>query len=112
MKSAEASILRHRLFGCAVSLCLAVTFALPLAAAPKKKLPAHPFDLNTATLQQLEELPGVGPVTAQEILTFRQKTGPFKSVTDLLAVPRISKTRFAKIKSYVYVKPPAANPKH
>jgi competence ComEA-like helix-hairpin-helix protein len=85
--------------------CLSLFMVLPLAAAPKKKLPAHPFDLNTATLSQLEELPGVGPATAQKILDFRQKSGPFKSVTDLLAVPRISKARFAKIKPYVYVKP-------
>ncbi|MFZ0924550.1 MAG: helix-hairpin-helix domain-containing protein [Candidatus Acidiferrales bacterium] len=80
--------------------------ACPLTAAPKKKLPAHPIDLNTATLQQLEELPGVGPVTAQKILDFRTKSGPFKSVTDLLAVPRISKNKFAKIRPYVMVKPP------
>lgn len=111
MKSANASILRHHSLVCAVSLCFAFALALPLAAAPKKKLPAHPFDLNTATLSQLEQLPGVGPVTAQKIVDFRQKSGPFKSVTDLLAVPRISKARFAKIKPYVYVKPPAAKPK-
>lgn len=95
-----------------MALCLAFALTLPLAAAPKKKPPAHPFDLNTATLSQLEELPGVGPVTAEKILAFRQKSGPFKSVTDLLAVPRISKNRFAKIKPYVYVRPPAAKPKH
>lgn len=103
----------HRLLSrLAVLSCVVLMLALPLAAAPKKKLPAHPFDLNTATLSQLEELPGVGAVTAQKILNFRQKSGPFKSVTDLLAVPRISKARFAKIKPYVYVKPPAASPKH
>lgn len=107
MKSAKASIFHRRPFFCAFFLCLAFAFALPLAAAPKKKLPAHPFNLNTATLSQLEELPGVGAVTAQKILDFRQKSGPFKSVTDLLAVPRISKARLAKIKPYVYVKPPS-----
>lgn len=92
----------------AISLCLAFAFILPLAAGAKKKLPAHPINLNTATLQQLEELPGVGPVTAQKILDFRAKSGPFQSVSDLLAVPRISKARFAKIKPYVYVKLPAS----
>lgn len=96
----------------ALAVCLALLLALPLCAAPKKKLPAHPIDLNAATLQQLEELPGVGPVTAQKILDFRKKSGAFKSVNDLLAVPRISKSRFAKIKPYVYVKPPTGNPKH
>lgn len=85
---------------------------LPLAAAaPKKKLPAHPIDLNTATVSQLEELPGVGPVTAQKILDFRAKSGPFKSVNDLLAVPRISKAKLAKIKPYIFVKPPSPSTK-
>ncbi|HKF53711.1 MAG TPA: helix-hairpin-helix domain-containing protein [Candidatus Acidoferrales bacterium] len=96
----------------ALILCVTLLLAIPLSAAPKKKLPAHPIDLNAATLQQLEELPGVGPVTAEKILDFRKKSGAFKSVNDLLAVPRISKARFAKIKPYVYVTPPAANPKH
>ncbi|MGH9744023.1 MAG: ComEA family DNA-binding protein [Candidatus Acidiferrum sp.] len=76
-------------------------------AGAKKKLPAHPIDLNTATISQLEELPGVGPVTAQKILDFREKSGPFRSVNDLLAVPRISKNKLAKIRPYVFVKPPA-----
>jgi competence ComEA-like helix-hairpin-helix protein len=99
-------IRRLHLLQFALSVCVALMLALPLAAAPKKKLPAHPIDLNTATLSQLEELPGVGPVTAQKILDFRQKSGPLKSVNDLLAVPRISKNKLAKIKPYVYVKPP------
>lgn len=101
-------ILHLRLFQFALTFCLALLLAFPLNAAPKKKLPAHPIDLNTATLQQLEELPGVGPVTAQKILDFRKKSGAFKSVNDLLAVPRISKNKFAKIKPYVFVKPPAS----
>ena len=96
-----------RAFQLAACVCVAALL-VPLVATAKKKLPAHPINLNTATLQQLEELPGIGPVTAQKILDFRAKSGPFKSVTDLLAVPRISKARFAKIKPYVYVKPPAA----
>lgn len=94
-------------------LCVALLLC-PVLAAAKKKLPAHPIDLNTAALEQLEEPPGLGPVTAQNILDFRKKSGPFKSVNDLLAIPRISKNRFAKIKPYVYVKSspaaPAKNP--
>ncbi|MGB6876346.1 MAG: helix-hairpin-helix domain-containing protein [Candidatus Acidiferrales bacterium] len=111
MSSHESFIPSHRSFQFALCACAALLLVFPLAAAPKKKLPSHPIDLNTATLAQLEELPGVGPVTAQKILDFRAKSGPFKSIDDLLAVPRISKNRFAKIKPYVYVKPPAAKPK-
>jgi len=78
-----------------------------LPAAAKKKLPARPFDLNTATLKQLEELPGVGPVTAHAILDFRERSGPFKSVNDLLVIPRISKKKLEKIRPYVFVRPEA-----
>jgi competence ComEA-like helix-hairpin-helix protein len=109
MRSHEsrARLRRPHWFRAVVLFCVVFVATLSLAAA-KKKLPAHPIDLNTATLQQLEELPGVGPVTAQKILDFRAKSGPFKSVNDLLAVPRISKTKLEKIKPYVYVKPPSA----
>ena len=111
MKSREFRARLRHLHAFRIILLFCVVFVATLAfAAAKKKLPAHPIDLNTATLQQLEELPGVGPVTAQKILDFRAKSGPFKSVNDLLAVPRISKNKLAKIKPYVYVKPPAAKP--
>jgi competence ComEA-like helix-hairpin-helix protein len=82
------------------------------AMAAKKPLPAHPINLNTATLEQLEELPGIGPVTAKSIIDFRTKSGPFKRTEDLLAVPRISKKRFQKLAPYVTVAPakPAKNP--
>lgn len=75
------------------------------AMAAKKPLPAHPINLNTATMEQLEELPGIGPVTAKSIIDFRTKSGPFKRVEDLLAVPRISKKRFQKLAPYVTVTP-------
>lgn len=88
--------------------CTAIPFLFSTALAKsKKQLPARPFDLNAATLKQLEELPGVGPVTAHAILNFREKSGPFKSVNDLLVIPRISKKKLDKIRPYVFVKPPA-----
>ena len=82
-----------------------------VAMSAKKPLPAHPINLNTATMEQLEELPGVGPVTAKSILDFRKKSGPFKRIEDLLAVRRISKKRFQKMAPYVTVTPakPAKN---
>jgi competence ComEA-like helix-hairpin-helix protein len=74
-----------------------------------KKLPppAKPFDLNTATFDQFHSLPGVGPVTAQRILDYRKKSGPFQRVEDLLAVRGISAARLEKIRPYVMVKTPA-----
>lgn len=99
-------------FGVAASaILLSLVLSLPAAfARTKKQLPAHPFDLNTATLKQLEELPGVGPVTAHAILDFRERSGPFKSVNDLLVIPRISKKKLEKIRPYVFVKGAAAKP--
>jgi competence protein ComEA len=80
------------------SSCAAQSFA-----GTKKHPPAEPIDLNTATLSQLEELPGVGPVTAKAILDFRAKSGPFRRVEDLLSVHRISEKRLAKLRPYVTV---------
>lgn len=80
------------------------------AARTKKHPPAKPIDLNTATLSQLEELPGVGPVTAKDILDFRAKSGPFKRVDDLLSVHRISQKKLDKLRPYVKVGPPRHSP--
>jgi competence protein ComEA len=60
-----------------------------------------PLDLNTATLEQLDELPGIGPTTAQKILDYRQAHGPFRSVADLDAVPGIGRGRIEQLKGLV-----------
>lgn len=75
-----------------------------LAAGQKKKPPAKPLDLNTATVEQLEQLPGIGPATAQAIVRFRERSGPFRRVDDLLAIHRISKSRLDKLRPYVTVR--------
>jgi competence protein ComEA len=63
--------------------------------------PTAPLDLNSATLEQLEALPGIGPVTAQKILDFRQKHGAFHSVTELQGVPGIGPAHMAQLKGLV-----------
>jgi competence protein ComEA len=88
-------------------LALALLCANASFRAGQKKPPAKRLDLNTATVAQLEQLPGIGPVTAQAIVRFRQKSGPFQRVEDLLAVPRISKSRFEKIRPYITVVKPS-----
>jgi competence protein ComEA len=62
---------------------------------------AGPVHLNTATLEQLDSLPGVGPVTAQKILDYRQKHGSFTSVDALDAVPGIGPARMEQLKDLV-----------
>ena len=60
--------------------------------------PAGPVHLNVATLEQLDSLPGVGPVTAQKILDFRQKHGAFSSLEELDAIPGIGPARIEQLR--------------
>ena len=75
-------------------------------AVSQKKPPTHPIDLNTATVEQLQELPGIGPTIAKAIIQFREKSGPLKRVEDLLAIHGISKARLEELRPYVIVTPP------
>jgi len=69
----------------------------------KKKPPLHPINLNTATSEQLQEVPGIGPVTAEKILQARKSYGAFKSVDDLQAIKGIGPKRLEKMKKYLTV---------
>jgi competence protein ComEA len=63
--------------------------------------PSAPLDLNTATAEQLDSLPGIGPVTAQKILDYRQQHGAFHSVAELEGVPGIGPGRLSQLKGLV-----------
>lgn len=62
-----------------------------------------PVDLNTATAEQLEALPGVGPATSRAILTYRANHGRFRSVTELLEVPGIGPAKLEALRPLVRV---------
>jgi competence protein ComEA len=62
------------------------------------------LNLNTATLVELETLPGVGPVLARRIVEFREKKGGFRRVEELLVIPGISARKWKLIKDKVEVK--------
>ena len=57
--------------------------------------------LSSATIEELDELPGVGPITAQKIVDYRAEHGPFASVDDLDSVPGIGPTRIEQLRDLV-----------
>lgn len=63
----------------------------------------QPINLNSATLDQLEQLNGIGPITAQKILDYREAHGGYKSVEELLEVPGIGPVKFEQIKGQICV---------
>ena len=67
-------------------------------AAAEEAPAGGPVHLNTATVEQLDELPGVGPVTAQKIVEYREQHGAFSSVDDLDAIPGIGPARLEQLR--------------
>jgi competence protein ComEA len=90
-----------------VCLLLAFPFACLFSgatpSATTKKPPLRPVNINTATSAQLQLVPGIGPATAEKILTMRKSYGPFKSVDDLLAIKGLGKKRLDKMRKYLTV---------
>jgi competence protein ComEA len=86
---------------------LLVLLSCAVPALAKKVPPAHPIDLNTATVKELEQLPGVGPTTAKAIVDFRTKAGRFRRVSDLLVIRGISEAKLKKMRPYITIGPPA-----
>jgi DNA uptake protein ComE-like DNA-binding protein len=72
-------MLLRRLMVSALSSCMALSLFCGIALAEKSP-PSKPIDLNVANIKELQELPGVGAVTAQRIIDLRQKSGRFHRV--------------------------------
>ena len=96
----------------ATGLALAMAAFLtagPAAAADSAS--AAKVDLNTATVEQLTVLPGVGPTLAARIVEYRQKSGGFHSAEELLNVRGIGERNFKKIEARLSVSEPRKSSK-
>ena len=82
----------------------AVTEA-PAEIQPENTAPTEPkiIDLNTATSEQLQTLPGIGPVLAERIVAYRQENGTFTSVGQLMNVSGIGDKKLEELWDYVTV---------
>jgi len=84
-----------------VAVGAAAVAAAPPAGATGADVAAAPVDLNTATVEQLQTLSGIGPVLAQRIIDYRTAHGPFASVDGLQQVGGIGPAKFAELKDHV-----------
>lgn len=97
----------------ALALGVAVLISSPVMATtqepaqPAASAPARPaVNLNTATLEQLETLPGIGRKTAERIVEYRTKSGSFKRIEELMNVKGIGEKSFLKLKPLIVATPP------
>ncbi len=76
----------------------------PVPAPAPPPAATGPVNLNTATVDQLAALPGIGPSMAEAIVKYRSEKGAFKSVDELDNVPRIGPAKLEKIRPHVTVR--------
>ena len=94
----------------ALVLAALVFVSSPLVAQRPTKAPVaatvvstDPVNLNTATAAQIASLPGIGPKTADLVVQYRTKNGPFKTIEEIMNVRGIGEKSFLKIKSRLTV---------
>ncbi|MEP0775965.1 MAG: helix-hairpin-helix domain-containing protein [Acidobacteriota bacterium] len=86
-----------------MTLALAALLTGSAFAAPASSGAAGKVNINTASVEQLQLLPRVGPALAQRIVEFRTANGAFKAPEELIAVRGIGEKSFANLKPYVAV---------
>ena len=111
-----APITFRQSLGCIILCCAAAAASTACVKLPRRaalargdgasttqaaNLPAPPVSVNRASREELERLPGVGPVLAARIVEHRERHGPFRKVEHLLVVRGMSERRFREIRTLV-----------
>lgn len=96
------------LFTMLMALCNLFGPLPAVAQSPRPPAPARTelINLNTSTAAQLALLPGIGPKTAELIVQYRQKTGGFKKIEEIMNVRGVGEKSFLKIRNLISVTPP------
>jgi competence protein ComEA len=89
-----------------VVLLLGHLAAAGQSGSTSKATTTSPVNINTATADQLDSLPGIGAKMATRIIDYRQKNGGFKKLEDLMNVQGIGEKNFLKLKPYITLTPP------
>lgn len=107
---------RHNALALALSIVTSLGVAGTVFAqekapqASKAAASAATLNINTASVADLQKLPGIGAATAARIVEYREKNGPFKKTEELMNVRGIGEKSFLKLKPLVTIAPPRTEP--
>ncbi len=93
----------NRIVAAALALVVGILLSSGAAVAATKPAPSGKVNINTASVEQLATLPGIGAKLAARIVEYRQKSGTFKTTQELMNVKGVGQKNFAKIEGYLSV---------
>jgi len=89
---------------CVLALCLVLAIgSVSVLAQKPSHVSTEKINLNSATVEQLQSLPGIGPATAKSIVDYRAKVGKFNRIEEIINVKGIGEKKFQKIKDRLIV---------
>jgi competence protein ComEA len=95
---------RKAKIACVLAVCLGLAISSVSVLAQKSApAPSEKINLNTASVEQLQSLPGIGPATAKSIVEHRAKVGKFSRIEEIINIKGIGEKKFEKIKDRLVI---------